>query len=88
MNIEQGTRNVQCRSFGVRELNVLCSCRTSIFGVPCSIFDIPLDFKIQNSLFNIRYSLFEFKTHPLSIFAFFRNFCPKMTTFAPQNCKK
>ena len=68
-NIEQGTRNVQYRSIGVRELNRRCSLinstvkirysfQLSIFIIPCSMFVIPLDFDIQNSLFNIHYSLF------------------------------
>ena len=56
-NIEQGTRNVQYRSVGVRDLDLRCS----------------QNFNIQNSLFNIRYSLQNFNISTPSVFyPFFR----------------
>ena len=40
--------------------------QTSKFDIPCSIFNIPLNFKIQNSLFNIQQSLLKFSIRPIA----------------------
>ncbi len=65
-NIEQGMSNVEvlaCVIYTALFFDIQCSFKTSIFDILCSIFVTPLNFSIQNSLFDIRYSLFKITTY-------------------------